>query len=288
MKIVTSERTIEQLNSELDALKAERNRLNDEAKTWADKRDKLHEEIQKMRLEVKGFRGKRDELNAEIQFIKTMKEERREKRTDAIEQLKGQRLKIKTMSTMKETRSSKSLEDKIAEIDWMIQTESHSLEEEKKLVDQVKALEIQLQAHKKIEQFKGKIYGLSAEAQTLKEEIKTDSDKILELAERSQKFHEKMIAGLEKTKTLRMEADENHCKYVESREKAKACHSKFVEKLEQVKALFAAIRQKEEEEKSRHQANLKKQVEDEALEKLKQGKKLSFDEFKILAEQGKI
>jgi uncharacterized coiled-coil DUF342 family protein len=61
-----------------------------------------------------------------------------------------------------------------------------------------------------------------------------------------------------------------------------------VEKLEQVKALCAAIRQKEEEEKSRHQANLKKQVEDEALEKLKQGKKLSFDEFKILAEQGKI
>ena len=241
-----------------------------------------------MRVEVKGFRGKRDELNAEIQFIKTMKEERREKRADTIEQFKGQRLKIKTMSTTKETRSSKSLEDKIAEIDWIIQTESHSLEEEKKLVDQVKALEIQLQAHKKIEQLKGKIYGLSAEAQTLKEEIKTDSDKILELAERSQKFHEKMIEGLEKAKTLKMEADENHLKYVENREKAKACHSKFVEKLEQVKALCAAIRQKEEEEKSRHQANLKKQIEGEALEKLKQGRKLSFDEFKILAEQGKI
>ena len=241
-----------------------------------------------MRLEVKGFRGKRDELNAEIQFLKTMKEERRGKRADAIEQLKGQRLKIKVMSTTKETRSSKSLEDKIAEIDWMIQTESHSLEEEKKMVDQVKALEIQLQAHKKIEQLKGKIYGLSAEAQTLKEEIKTDSDKILELAEQSQKFHEKMIEGLEKAKTLKMEADENHRKYVEIREKAKACHSKFVEKLEQVKGLRAAIRLKEEEEKTRQQADLKRKVEDEALSKLKHGKKLSFDEFKILAEQGKI
>lgn len=235
-----------------------------------------------------GFRGKRDDLNAEIQFIKTMKEEQREKRADAIEQLKGQRLKIKTMSTTKETRSLKSLEDKIAEIDWIIQTKSHSLEEEKKIVDQVKALEIQLQAHKKIEQLKGKIYSLSTEAQTLKEEIKTDSDKILELAERSQMFHEKLIEGLEKAKTLKMEADENHRKYVENREKAKACHSKFVEKLKQVKALCAVIRQKEEEEKSRHQANLKKKVEDEALEKLKQGKKLSFDEFKILTEQGKI
>jgi uncharacterized coiled-coil DUF342 family protein len=241
-----------------------------------------------LRLEAKGFRDKRDELNAEIQFLKTVKEERREKRADAIEQLKGQRLKIKATSTTRATRSSKSLEDEIAEIDWNIQTEPHSLEEEKKLVDQVKALEIQLQAHKKIEQLKGKIYGLGAEAQTLKDEIKTDSDKILELAEQSQKFHEKMIEGLEKAKTLKMEADENHRKYVENREKAKACHIKFVEKLEQVKALRAAIRQKEEEEKSRQQADLKRKVEEEALDKLKQGKKMSFDEFKILAEQGKI
>ena len=217
-----------------------------------------------------------------------MKEERREKRATAIEQLKGQRLKIKATSATRATRSSKSLEDEIAEIDWKIQTEPHSLEEEKKLVNQVKALEIQLQAYKKMEQLKGKIYGLGAEAQTLKDEIKTDSDKILELAEQSHKFHEKMIEGLEKAKTLKTEADENHRKYVENREKAKACHSKFVEKLEQVKSLRAAIRQKEEEEKSRHQADLKRKVEDEALEKLKQGKKLSFDEFKILAEQGKI
>ena len=278
------------MNSELDALRAERDGLNSEARAWADKRDGLHGEIQKLRLEAKGFRDKRDELNAEIQLHKTVKEERRGKRAETIEQLKSQRQKIQTAPAPRAARSSKSLEDEIAEVDWEIQTEPHSLDEEKKLVERVRALEIQLQAYRKIERAKSKISDFGAEAQTLKEEIKADSNKILELAEQSQKFHEKMVECLEKAKAkaMKLEADDCHKKYIETREKAKEWHSKFVEKLEQIKAFRASIRQKEEEEKARHQADLKRKVEDEALSKLKQGKKLRFDELNILAEQGKI
>ena len=269
-------------------MKAERDSLNGEARDWAEKRDNLHEEMQKLRLDARGFRDKRDELNAEIQLQKTVKEERREKRAEAIKQLKSQRQKITAAPASRAGRNSKSLEAEIAEIDWKIQTEPHSMDEEKRLVEQVRALEVQLQAHRKVDRARGKISGLGTEAQTLKEDIKTDSDKIRELAEQSQRFHGKMVGCLEKIKALKTEADENHKKYVEAREKAKGCHAKFVEKLEQIKTLRAAVRRKEEDEKAKQEADLKRKVEDEALSKLKQGKKLSFDEFKILAEQGKI
>jgi uncharacterized coiled-coil DUF342 family protein len=217
-----------------------------------------------------------------------MREERWKKRAEIIEQLKIQRLKIKATPVTKNMRISKLLEDEIAKVEWKIQTEPHSLEEEKKLVNRVKALEVQLQAHKQKEQVKNEIADLGAEAQTLKNEIQSDSNKILELAQQSQMFHEKMIKDLEKAKTLKMEADGMHGKYVESKEKAKAYHLKCIEMLEQIKALRATIQQKEEKERSKQQANLKKRIEDEALDKLKRGKKLSFEEFKILAEQGKI
>ena len=269
-------------------MKAQRDSLNEEAQAWAEKRDRLHEEIRKIRLEAKGFKDKRDELNAEIQFLKTLKEERWKKRRETIEHLKSQRLKIKSASTTKTSRSSRSLEDEISKVDWKIQTEPHSLEEEKKLVNHVKTLEVQLQAHRQIERVRSEITDLGTEAQKLKEEIQTDTKKILELAEQSQKFHEKMIKELEKTKALKTEADEMHRKFVESKEKSKACHSKYMKILEKIKVLRTTIQRKEEEERSEKQASLKKKIEDEASDKLKRGKKLSFEEFKILAEQGKI
>ena len=286
--IETPEQKIARLNSELDALKAERDKFNEEAQAWAEKRDKLHDEIRKVRLEAKGFRDKRDELNSEIKFLKTMKEERLKKRSETFEQLKSQRLKIKDASAAKAVRSSKSLEGEIAKIDWKIQTEPHSLEEEKKLVNQVKTLEVQLQVHRRIEHIENEVASLKKGAQTLKGEIQTDTGKIRELAEHSQRFHEKMIGELEKAKALKTEADEMHRKFVESKERANTCHSKYVEILEQIKALRAATRQREEEERTKQQAELKRKIEDEALDKLKHGKKLSFEEFKILAEQGKI
>ncbi|MBS7615249.1 hypothetical protein KEJ18_05935 [Candidatus Bathyarchaeota archaeon] len=132
--IETPEQKITQLSRELSALRAERDRFNEEAKTWAEKRDKLHEEIKKILLEARGFRDKRDELNNEIKFLKTIRDERLKKRSETFELLKSQRQKIRDILATMTGRSLKSLEEEIARIDWKIQTEPHSLEEEKKKV----------------------------------------------------------------------------------------------------------------------------------------------------------
>jgi len=282
------EQQITRLLSELSALKAERDKFNEEAKMWAEKRDELHEEIRKIRQEAKNLKDKRDSLHNEIKFFKTMREERIKKRSETLELLKSQRQKIKGMLATKTGRSSKFLEDEIARIDWKIQTEPHSLEEERKLVAQVKTLEAQLQVHKQIEHTNTELDKLKKEIQMLKDEIQTDSSKIHELAEKSQKFHENMMEELEKAKDFQTKADEMHRKYVETKEKANAVHLKCAEMSEQIKNLRTAIQQKEEKERKKQQLDLKKKIENDALEKLKKGKKLSFDEFKILAEQGKI
>ena len=123
---------------------------------------------------------------------------------------------------------------------------------------------------------------------TLRQDLTVDREKKQEIAQQSQSFHEKMITLLEKAKELKTEADEMHVKYTDCREKAKVQHTKYLSVLAKIKALRAEIRRKEDAERAEQEANLRNQFEAKALKKLKNGKKLTFEEFKILAEQGKI
>ena len=54
------------------------------------------------------------------------------------------------------------------------------------------------------------------------------------------------------------------------------------------KALREKNRREETEKKIKRETDLRKKLEKKALNKLKNGEKLNFDEFKVLAEQGKI
>jgi uncharacterized coiled-coil DUF342 family protein len=276
------------LNQELEKLKSERDVLNQEAQRWAGKRDQLHEEIRKVRQEAQSFREKRDELNKEVQLLKAINDERRKQRQDKIEQLKEDRLKVREKLADKPSRSFRSLKDELDKIEWKIQTEPLSIEEERRLVSRVKSLETQLEVYRRVEAIRTRINKTEEEMNALRHDLLVDREKIQELAQKSQFFHEKMIVQLEKAKELKTKADKMHAKYMEYKEKAGAHHANCLDVLAQIKAFRAEIRKKEEAERIEQEANLRSQLEKRALEKLRNGKKLTFEEFQILAEQGKI
>jgi len=282
------ERRIEELNRELDTVRTERDRLNKEAIRWAEKRNLLHEDIKRLRSEARSLKEKRDELNRRVKHLKTLREEARKKRGEKISHLKELRQKTRDLTAKRPKRSAQSLENEIEKIEWKIQTDSLSLDEERKLIERVKSLETQLEAYREIKNVKNKILTLQEEVETLKKEISSRNEEISEVAKQSQRFHEKMIEKLEKIKELQAEADAMHKRYVENKEKAKAFHSKYVETLGQIKGLREIIRKREEAEKAKQIASLRKKLEKEALDKLRRGEKLTFEEFKLLAEQGKI
>ncbi|RJS76570.1 hypothetical protein CW712_01520 [Candidatus Bathyarchaeota archaeon] len=287
-EITASEQTLERLYKERDALRTERENLNSEARKWAEKRDRFHEEIRRNMLEAKSLKAKRDELNAEIQYLKALRDEQQKTRREKLERMKQLKQKIRELRAEKSERTFRFLENDLQKVEWKIQTETLTLDEERKLVERAKFLETQLKAYREIERIKKEIESLKQETAELKTEILEKHRRIQELAQESQRFHEKMITKLEKTKELKSEADKMHGEYVKHKEKAKATHLKYVEVQKQIKTLHTAMQKKEEEEKARQQAILRKKTEEEALDKLKRGKKLSFEEFKILAEQGKI
>ncbi|MEM3041813.1 MAG: hypothetical protein QXG97_07325, partial [Nitrososphaerota archaeon] len=125
---------IKELSLEMLEAKSQRDRLNQDAQKWAERKDNLHREIQKLRLKANDLKEKRDALNSEVQKLKALREEAVAQCHDKVEQLKKLRRDIGKWRTKKPQRSFASLRKEIEEVDWKIQTGSLSLDEEKKMV----------------------------------------------------------------------------------------------------------------------------------------------------------
>ena len=283
-----SEQQIIELNRELDMLKGAQDKLRNEALKWAEKRDQLNEEIRAVRLEAQNYKERRDELNYEVHRLKSLRQVNSDEYRKTLEELKSLRQKMREAAARLPQKCSKSLEAEIKKIEWKIQTESLSLAEESKLIEQVKTLERQFAPYSEIRDKKDKIEKLQKKAQATRDEMIIYSKKISDIAKESQKFHERMTGKLEKVKELKVKADEMHRQYMENKDKANELHTKYAEILTQIKALRQTIQEKEAKAKAKQYADLLDKLERDALEKLKSGEKLTFEEFKILAEKRKI
>jgi len=133
---------------------------------------------------------------------------------------------------------------------------------------------------------KDKLFVLRTEQRTFGTEAKTVHERLSDLADQSQKLHTQMVGLLEKARELQGEADEAHKNYVDARQQAQEKHEKFVELMGQIKAIQQELKESADKHKANRQDELKQQLEEKALAKLKNGEKLLWEEFQILAEKG--
>jgi len=282
------ERQIEELYRRVRLLRAERDGLKEKARIWADKRDRLHEEIRDLRLQIHSLRQRRDALNVEVKHLKSLREALLRRRKEILEEIVKLRQEKRRMNAEKPFHSQSYLKKKIERIEWKIQTESLPLDVERELIDQVKALEAQMEFYRKAEKIKSRIADLRREADRLKADSLDYRSRIHETAAQSQEFHMKMLKKIEDVRRLKAKADEMHQQYAEFRDKAKAISLELKETLAEIRTLREQLKTREEEERKQKEEELQKQMEKDALEKLRRGEKLSFDEFKILIEKGLI
>jgi len=97
-----------------------------------------------------------------------------------------------------------------------------------------------------------------------------------------------MLESLNKSRSLKSDANAAHQNFLQVKQKVDESHKKCAELLHQVRSFRQKLQEKEEEKQAQRQVELREQLEAIALKKLKQGEKLTWEEFKILAEQGKI
>ena len=276
-----------ELDSQATSLKKQRDVLNAEAKKWADKRDSLNSRNGEMWGEVKLHKAKRDEANEAIKRLK-------ESRLAITAQINAKReecaaLREKVNKLLGETsQSANVVKRQINKLDWEIQTNPLSTTEENEIIDQIRPLEKQLLVHKEAKTLRDRLIEFRAELGALRIQGNDIHSQITELANTSQEHHKKMLEKLDEVKPLKEEADNAHKKYLESKEAADETHRRYLETLDQIKMVNAKIKEIEDAE---HNKQFDKRVEmarEAAYKKLKDKKKLTLDEFKLLKEKGLI
>jgi len=275
---------ISRITQQLAALREKVNHANAETKVHVEKRDELNEEIKKLRQEIHELKNERNNLNEKVKTLKQQRDETRTRIRANIEEVKATSQKITELKKKTPKESRRELQKEFEDIEWRIQTTSLDNEEEKRLIENVKQLETQLNIYKKIDQHVKKIAELRKELETLETNADTDHQELTETAARSQEIHAKMIAKISESKNNKCEADSLHVVYIQAKEQVKPLREEINKLTEQRKKLQDTLRQEDEKRKKNAEQALKEKLETQARDKLQRGEKLSWDEFKLLAD----
>ncbi|MEM2953293.1 MAG: hypothetical protein QXU21_03355 [Candidatus Bathyarchaeia archaeon] len=277
---------IEELKRKLLILREQKAKVDAEAREFAEKRNMLNEEFKGLRAEILELRRTRDCVNLEVKELKKQKDKVKEERIQKIGELKNLRREFVELAKKKPSKGLKTLQMEIDNLEWKIQTTSLNLQEEKQLVERVKQLEIHLNVQRKIEQLNRKKLELEAELKALETRAKLCQEKISEKAGKSREFHEKMLEKIKEAKKLKMEADNFHQLFLQAKEKAKPIQAEIVNILGEIRRLREEILAEEAKARKKREESLLENIERQAKEKLKRGEKLTWEEFKAIAEKG--
>jgi uncharacterized coiled-coil DUF342 family protein len=276
---------INELDHELTPLKEQRDKLENEARLWLEKRDNIREQIQQLYAEIISLKKQRDEINQKVKDLKIIRDQlvsdRKEKLNRVIE------FKQKVASIKQNSAGTvRAIQKEIENLDWKIQTNSLSMPEEKRIVKQIAELEERLASYKQVQATWGEIKALQQQLRNLRTEEKEYHNQIAQLAERSRQVHKALTEKGANIPKLKTEANASHQRYVETRKQAQKLDQKCGLLVMQIRALLSKFKSEEQKRKAEREMELVQELERKALNKMKRGEKLTWDEFKILAEKG--
>jgi uncharacterized coiled-coil DUF342 family protein len=273
------------IDKQLATLRDHLGKADIEVKSHIEKRDKLNEEFKKLRNEITPLKTERDSLNEKVKTLKQQRDSAREISGKIIEEIKAHSQKIKELKEKTPRKSQVYLEKELQDIEWKIQTTPLDLKEEKRLVGEVKQLETQLSAYRKIERQNKKIAELRRQLKTLETNADAAHQELVAAAQKSQELHAKMMTKIEQSKSIKTEADNIHAMFIQAKEKTKPLREEIKKLSTQKRALQEARRKEDESKKKVAEQALKENLGSQARNKLARGEKLSWHEFQLLAEE---
>ena len=264
---------LEELETDLEKLEKNRDMLNKSARDEKFKALKYREDRNRVNSQLSEFRERSKTIRSVIEEkeleIKRIEEELKEKREGV--------------------PSKKQLTGDLKRIEWEFMTTptSEMLQREKELLEKAKMIRGKLSFHDELEEQENRRIILLAEVKALRLELKRNMDEREKLRKTSVHTHEKMVESLKETLELRKKADEMHKLFKERLRVKKTLlkEAKLLrEQIQDLKTLLKERRKKARETQEAAIAEKKRQIVEETKKKLEAGKKLSFEEMKLIFE----
>ncbi len=251
---------------DIGRLEEDRNKLRDEERSLIQNLRELSSKLNEVRTELSDHRDKRDQLNETIKLLKQERDQLRTKAKTGIEQF------TETRKSTPGGRRAAIAEKELASLEWKVQTTPFDRDQEKRMMQQIRARESQVISNRKLQQLRGEI-------EKYKQEGDTVHAKIQELAAESQKHHLEIVKLREQSSSIRQEIDETVVLLDVTREKALIAAQKFL--MAQNQNRYATRIMRTEKDRA-HREGLKAT----AQEKLEKKEKLSLLELSALYSSG--
>lgn len=276
---------LDKLEEEAAKLREARNELFKKIKKYRDDRDGLNESSRKLREEAHRHKEERDRVNSRVQEIKKNLGPLFEELDDAREKLQETE---KALQNEYRGRPNKSQVQKdLHRTEWEIMTTPtrEMLDREEQLITRAAKLRKTLEGFKALERQQVQKMDILAEKKATENEITSMRNEIQKLAERSQEHHEKMLMFYEKADEEKKRADETHERFVKGIQEVEKVKDEINTIMTQINAVRNGIKVKDMKILERRRMSVeerKEHMRQEALRKMENGEKLTFEDMKLI------
>ncbi|MHA2233139.1 MAG: coiled-coil protein, partial [Candidatus Hodarchaeales archaeon] len=260
----------------------------------AQERNTLNKEVQELIATAKAERENRDAKNQSIAELKKQRDAELKKVEEIQLQIDEQRSKLRDSDEATSQRggpSARALEREIRELDWKLQTTRMKLDEERSIVDQISHLEEQLSKVREIEGLSKGMKDLRRGMRQARGSFRAINSELRGCSRESRQHHKNMIQNFKSADAKRKDADIVHNNFLSIKEQADEAHKEYISLVKEIRSLNQTIMRSRaetfEKERKAAKARIAEQAE-ESLSKFREGKKLSFDEFRTLVDRGLI
>ena len=271
-------------NARADEHRARRDHLNAEARTNADERARIVDELRERSSEAQDHRRHRDQLNDQVREEKALREEWNRKLQevgDKLQELKRQ--KAPRPGAVPVWRLKKELK----ELEFRHMTTALTGDQEKRLIEEMKRLEAAIRDQD------AELRQDPAVEQTMKEfaEARDEAEKhhaaVGQFAAEAQAEHEAMVKLYEVVDELRRRADEAQAKLIEVKTAADEAHHAHIAAIEEVRDIEKMLYAARGGRAPPSWADAQPPKEEDFLARLKKGEKVSTEDLLELQKSGR-
>ncbi|MFZ1024351.1 MAG: hypothetical protein WAN87_09465 [Thermoplasmata archaeon] len=278
------ERKRAESNTRADEFRARRDKLNAEARTRADERGRIIDELHQKSSDAQEHRRHRDTLNDQVREEKRLREEwnrKLQELSDRVQELK--RARTPRPGAVPVWRLRKELK----ELEFRHMTTALTGEQEKRLIEEMKRLEQAVKDQDDQLRQDPEIDRALAGVAEARVEAEKHHAAVGQFAEEAQREHEAMVNLYESVDELRRQADEVQARLIEVKTAADEAHRAHIAAIEEVRDIEKMLAAARGGRTPSSWADAEPPREEDFLARLKKGEKVSTEDLLELQKTGR-
>lgn len=270
------------LEDEISSLTQERGRLIEEIKKMRGERRSVLMSLKEISSQLKTQRDLRDSGVNELRRLIEEGRQLRAKMQESLQALAKSRKELAAASRIHREETSEEIEQAIAELEWRLQTERLTRDQEKALLLKIKEMHLRKAGIRQREAALERFKQISSESTNLSERLKEIRFKLDEAKKKLESTKEAILKLLERRGTQQSELERLNKAIQGKEQQLSSLQAKLQTSLGKRRELLEAKRQEEAKKAKERMKQEISRLKEDIRGRLLEGRKVGLDELKLL------